>query len=211
MKVSEPLHYEHRVDKGPVRSRFVQDPALAINGALAFSAMGKVYIKKSSQDAPVLISKKGDWASYPTWAHDGTFLVYCTWNETGGHLWKYSIASQATQQITKESAFYATPSISPNNRRLIAYRTSEGIKRKTQYIPFPSEAEFIEIDLSNGEVNNFGITGGFLYPQYTADGKGILATSGFSGVMYQQLGSPRKIIAKSPIPAKEMKINYRWH
>lgn len=133
--------------------------------------------------------------------------MYCTWNETGGHIWKYTIASQSTQQITKESAFYATPAISPDNRRLLAYRTSEGIKRKTQYLPFPNEAEFIEINLSTRNISNFGVTGGFLYPQYAADGKGILATSGFSGVMYQQLGSPRKIIAKSPIPAKEMKVN----
>ena len=207
MEVPAPLHYEHKVDQSEVELRFVQQPALAASGALAFSALGKIYIKKSDQDKPIQISTKNDWASYPTWAHDGTFLVYCTWNETGGHLWKYTIESQSTEQITKESAFYATPAISPDNGRLVAYRTSEGIKRKTKYIPFPNEAEFIEIDLSNRSVSNFGVTGGFLYPQYAADDKGILATSGFSGVMYQQLGSPRKIVAKSPIPAKEMKIN----
>ena len=207
MEVPEPLHYEHGVDEGQVKSRFVQEPALAINGSLAFSAMGKIYIKNSRQDKAIPITNKNDWASYPTWSHDGTFLVYCTWNESGGHLWKYTIESQSTEQITKESAFYATPAISKDNRRILAYRTSEGIKRKTQYIPFPNEAEFIEINLSDRQTSNFGVTGGFLYPQYAGDGKGILATSGFSGVMYQQLGSLRKIIAKSLIPAKEMKVN----
>ena len=207
MDVPGPLHFEHKVDEGQVKSRFVQEPALAINGALAFSAMGQIYIKQSRQVDPIPITNKNDWASYPTWSHDGTFLIYCTWNQSGGHLWKYSIESQTTQQITKESAFFATPAISKDNQRLLAYRTSEGIKRKTQFIPFPNEAEFIEINLSNGEVSNFGVTDGFLYPQYASDGKGILATSGFSGVMYQQLGSPKKIIAKSPIPAKEMKVN----
>lgn len=207
MDVPEPLHFEHKVDESPVKLRFVQQPVLGPHGALAFSAMGKIYIQNNRQDQAIPISNKKDWASYPTWASDGTFLIYCTWNETGGHIWKYTLASKSTQQITKESAFYATPAISTDNRRLIAYRTSEGIKRKTQYLPFPNEAEFIEINLSDSKVSNFGVTGGFLYPQYAADGKGILATSGFSGVMYQQLGSPRKIIAKSLIPAKEMKVN----
>ena len=207
MMVNKPLHYEHSVDNGPVKARFIQDPVLAVNGALAFSAMGKIYIKHSRENNPVSISNENDWASYPTWSHDGAFLVYCTWNESGGHIWKYNLKSKSTQQITKNSAFYATPVLSDDNLRLLAYRTSEGIKRKTQFIPFPDEAEFVEINLTNGELNNFGLTGGFLYPQYAGDGKGILATSGFLGVMYQQLGSPRKIIAKSPIPAKEMKIN----
>ena len=207
MEVPEPLHYEHGVDEGQVKSRFVQEPALAINGALAFSAMGQIYIKNNLQDEPIPITNRNDWASYPTWSFDGSFLVYSTWNKSGGHLWKYTIESKSTQKITKKSAFYATPALSKDNRRLVAYRTSEGIKRKTQFIPFPNEAEFIEINLSNGAVSNFGLTGGFLYPQYAGDGKGILATSGFLGVMYQQLGSPRKIIAKSPIHAKEMKVN----
>ena len=207
MMVNKPLHYEHSVDNGPVKARFIQDPVLAVNGALAFSAMGKIYIKHSRENNPVSISNENDWASYPTWSHDGAFLVYCTWNESGGHIWKYNLKSKSTQQITKNSAFYATPVLSDDNLRLLAYRTSEGIKRKTQFIPFPDEAEFVEINLTNGELNNFGLTGGFLYPQYAGDGKGILATSGFLGVMYQQLGGPRKIIAKSPIPAKEMKIN----
>lgn len=207
MVVHKPLHFEHRVDKVQVKSRFVKDPALSVDGSLAFSAMGKIYVKHSREDDPVPISSKNDWASYPTWSHDGAFLVYCTWNESGGHMWKYNIKSKSTEQITKNSAFYATPVLSDDNRRLLVYRTSEGIKRKTQFIPFPDEAEFIEINLINGELKNFGITGGFLYPQYAGDGKGILATSGFLGVMYQQLGSPRKIIAKSPFPAKEMKVN----
>ena len=200
MMVHKPLHFEHNVDNGPVKSRFIQDPVLAVNGALAFSAMGKIYIKHSREDNPVSISSENDWASYPTWSHDGAFLVYCTWNESGGHIWKYNLKSKSTQQITKNSAFYATPVLSDDNLHLLAYRTSEGIKRNTQFIPFPDEAEFVEINLTNGELNNFGLTGGFLYPQYAGDGKGILATSGFLGVMYQQLGSPRKIIAKSPIP-----------
>ncbi|MGB2245634.1 MAG: amidohydrolase family protein, partial [Flavobacteriaceae bacterium] len=207
MAIRKPLHFQHSVDKGPVKSRFVQEPALAVDGSLAFSAMGKVYIKQSPQEEPISISNKKDWASYPTWSHDGTFLVYCTWNESGGHLWKYTVESQTTEQITKESAFYATPAISKDNRRLLVYRTSAGIKRKTQYLPFPNEAEFIEINLSDGTLSNFGVTGGFLYPQYAGDGKGILASSGLLGVMYQQLGKPRKIIAKSPIPVKEMKVN----
>lgn len=207
MEVPEPLHFEHKVAESPVKVRFVQQPALATNGALAFSAMGKIYIKKGGQEQPIPISNKKDWASYPTWSTDGSFLVYCTWNETGGHIWKYTIASQSTQQITGEFAFYSTPAISNDNRRILAYRTSKGVKRKTAFIPFPNEAEFIEINISDRKVSNFGLMDGFLYPQYAADGKGILATSGFSGVMYQELGSPRKIIAKSPIPAKEMKVN----
>jgi len=207
MMVNKPLHYEHSVDNGPVKARFIQDPVLAVNGALAFSAMGKIYIKHSRENNPVSISSENDWASYPTWSHDGAFLVYCTWNESGGHLWKYNLKSKSTQQITKNSAFYATPVLSDDNLRLLAYRTSDGIKRKTQFIPFPDEGEFVEINLTNGELNNFGLTGGFLYPQYAGDGEGILATSGSLGVMYQQLGGPRKIVAKSPTPAKGMKIN----
>ena len=207
MVVPEPLHYEHKVAVGPVRPRFIQEPALAENGTLAFVAMGKIYIKNSSQNKPIPISNEKDWANYPTWSHDGKFIVYCTWNESGGHIWKYTLESQSTKQITKESAFYATPSISKDNCRLVAYRTSSGIKRRTQYLAFPNEAVFIEINLSSGTVNNFGVTGGFLYPQYADDDEGILATAGYSGLMYQQLGSPRKIIAKSPIPAKEMKVN----
>ncbi len=207
MEVPEPLHFEHQVAESLVKVRFVQQPALATNSTLAFSAMGKIYIKESGQNQPIRISNKEDWASYPTWSSDGKFLVYCTWNETGGHLWKYTLASQSTEQITKESSFYSTPAIHSDNQRLVAYRTSKGIKRKTEFIAFPNEAEFIEININDGKVSNFGLTDGFLYPQYATDGKGILATSGFSGVMYQQLDSPRKIIAKSPIPAKEMKVN----
>ena len=40
--------------------------------------------------------------------------------------------------------------------------------------------EFVEINLTNGELNNFGLTGGFYYIHSMLEyGKGILATSGF--------------------------------
>ena len=207
LDVNRPLHFNHDIDEGDVNVRFVQHPTLSDNGTLAFSAMGRIYIKNSDQSEPTHIATKEGPAYYPTWSPNRKFLVYCTWNSNGGHLWKYDLETQITELISKESAFYATPVVSSDSKSVLVYRTSNGIKRKTPYIPFPNEAEFIEIDIKAKTVSNYGVTGGFLYPQYAGDGKGIIATSGFSGVMYQQQGSPRKIIAKSPIPAKEMKVN----
>lgn len=206
LTVPAPLKFQHRITDEPLQIRFVQQPALSSEGTLAFSALGKIYIKKEG-NAPRMISNKADWAFYPTWAPDGSFFVFCTWNEEGGHMWKYDMGTQQSIRLTAQTAFYATPAIRRDGKKLVALRTPSGIKRSNNYIPLPNEAEFIEIDLNNQQLEVLGPTDGFLHPQYAEDGEGILATSAFRGVMYQKLGGQQKIVAKSAIPAKEMKLS----
>ena len=62
--------------------------ALSKDGKLAFSSMGRIWIKeKNTESIKRLTSNYRPREFMPSWSPDGDWVCFVTWDEMGGHLW----------------------------------------------------------------------------------------------------------------------------
>lgn len=129
-----------------------------------------------------------------------------TWNEEGGHIW-IKEASALPRQVSKLSGFYAEPVLHQGKQKILALRSSVGIKRASQYIVIPSESDFVEIDVKSGNFQVIAPSNGFKHPQYNAGGSGFFATSTQQGLGFFNKEKQVRILANLTQPLKDLKVN----
>lgn len=119
------LHFPWRIGVGPVKARVLMHPTLAPDGKrLAFSAFGELHMHDLVKNTGKVISAEGELAFQPTWSTDGRNIVYTTWDQSGGHLWKVPAGGGSPAQLTRHAAFYSDPVFSNDGRWIIALRGS---------------------------------------------------------------------------------------
>ncbi|GAC1487664.1 MAG: amidohydrolase family protein [Flavisolibacter sp.] len=92
---------------------------------LAFTALDRLYIMDYPGGKPRRITTNEFIEAKPTWAPDGNSLVFCSWNNHGGSLYKIAIRGpQNLQLLTKNSALYRGPVFNPSGDRIVFLRTS---------------------------------------------------------------------------------------
>ena len=206
-QVLKPLSFSHRIDDKPFVARFINQPAISSKGEVVVSVHTDLY--KSSLSRPnlkIIPSTKSQRSFYPSWSADGEQIVYTTWEEDGGHIWLQENKGDAIQ-VTKINGFYAQPLIDQENKRILAIRSSVGIKRKTKYTVIPPESDFIEVDLKNGNFNVLARTDGFQNHQFNPVGNGFFATSPQKGLAFFSAELEPKLLVKLSQPAKHIKVN----
>jgi imidazolonepropionase-like amidohydrolase/Tol biopolymer transport system component len=117
------------------------------NRRLAFVSLDRLYVMDMPADAPAplvagasgpnanvqqaAVSAEprrittGDMGEFqPSWSPDGLWIVYTTWsNADGGHLYRVRADGRGRpERLTRRSAFYQNPAVSPDGRRIVATR-----------------------------------------------------------------------------------------
>ncbi|MYE10759.1 MAG: amidohydrolase, partial [Gammaproteobacteria bacterium] len=118
------LRAPQRLGLGPVKARLVRGLAPAPDGgALAFSALGALYVHDVEEGRNRAIVDGTPPAVHPAWSPDGRWIVYATWSSAGGHLWRIrSNGRGAPRRLTEHAAFYSDPAWSPDGERIVALR-----------------------------------------------------------------------------------------
>lgn len=200
------LYFEHRIPEDAVTARMIQQPAISRSGKLAFSTLGRVYRRDKPTDVPIPISPDDTYAFFPAWASDDSFLVFCTWDASGGAIWQYT-PGLPLRKLTRDNAFYAEPTISADGKKLLAIRASTGLKRTTRFRSIPDASEFIIMDILSGEVLDQMPSKGQLHPRFTHQTGVISAVSPAQGWILKEQGQPDRLLVKPTVPAKDLKVS----
>jgi Tol biopolymer transport system component len=162
------LHFPWRIGLGPVKARVLMQPALSPDGKrLAFSAFGKLHVHDLVTNSDKIVSADGQPAFQPAWSADGRSIVYTTWNQTGGHLWKVAAAGGAPRQLTRSAAFYSEPLFSPDGKTIFAIRGS-GEERRLRENDFGQVggADLIRLSANGGAATVVSPAGGLTAPHF---------------------------------------------
>ena len=118
------LNLHLRVEDGPVQVRIIQAPVQSPDGRrLAFSALADLYVMDLPSGKPKRVTNDQNREFQPAWSPDGEWLVYVTWSEEGGHIWKTRADGSGTPlRLTKIPAYYRDPAWSPDGQRIVALR-----------------------------------------------------------------------------------------
>ena len=145
------LRVPRRLGLGPVKARLVRGLSPAPDGgALAFSALGALYVRDVDEGAHRPIVEGGPPAVHPAWSPDGRWLVYVTWSSAGGHLWRIrSNGRGAPRRLTEHAAFYSDPAWSPDGERIVALRGTRHDRLYREWdsgTPFGSDVVWLPAD-----------------------------------------------------------------
>ncbi len=147
------LRQEIGQETGAVRARLIQTPSASPDGRkLAFSALGHVYVtdlKPGNQPRRLTASEEPEFD--PSWSPDGRSLVYVTWTDRGGDIWRTSVDGNGLpQRLTEHTAAYSFPVFTPDGRSIVALRRST-YERNHHYMELPpGRAEILEMPAGGG-------------------------------------------------------------
>ena len=90
---------------------------------LAFTALNRLYVMDFPNGAPKRLTTNDFIEAHPDWSPDGKHLVFTTWKEGGGHLYKVNVDGRTKiTQLTKRPGLYQYPEWSYNSKRIAFLR-----------------------------------------------------------------------------------------
>jgi Tol biopolymer transport system component len=147
-EISEMARSHVRINDKVFQPRFIRWPASSPNGRrLVFEAAGRLWLR----DLPTgtvrpLVDKGAGFELTPTWTADGRSIVYATWTDDGGQLWRVKPGNLA-ERISKTAGRYLYPVITPDGRSVVVNRWSPAMN----YVPAGSGWELWSYPLAGGE------------------------------------------------------------
>ena len=86
---------------------------------LAFTALNRLYVMDFPNGTPTRLTKNNFTEAQPSWSPDGTQIVFTTWQQGGGHLYKVNTSGRSTlTQLTNQPGIYSNPNWSYNSNRI---------------------------------------------------------------------------------------------
>jgi Tol biopolymer transport system component len=210
------LDFPQTVEQGPVKARLIQDPEESPDGKkLAFSALTHLYTLELPNGKPLRVTSGNAREFQPAWSPDGKQLVYVTWSNEGGQLWKVSAGGGAPQQLSKSAAVYSNPTWSPDGTRIVLLR-GNAYDRENSGLDFgqTQNADLVWIPAEGGEVNLILPARGAAGPHFTHDKDRIYVYTPQGLVSLRYDGTDRRthlqvkgqgiFFAEEPIPADDV-------
>ncbi|MBI3653416.1 MAG: PD40 domain-containing protein [Acidobacteria bacterium] len=115
------LHFDYRVDESAnVKARLIRYPALSPDGKrVVFSAFNKLYVMDLPNGMAKRLTNQSAGEFMPSWSPDGRTIVFVTWSNQGGNIYRVSADGGTPQALTRQAAFYTYPIYSPDGTKIV--------------------------------------------------------------------------------------------
>ena len=149
------LDFPQKVEQGPVKARLIQDPVESPNGKeLAFSALTRLYTLELPSGKPKRVTTGNAREFQPAWSPDGKTLVYVTWSNEGGQLWRVPAAGGTPQQLSKSAGVYSNPAWSPDGTKIVVLRGNAYDRENSEFDGGQTaNADLVWIPAEGGDAN----------------------------------------------------------
>jgi Tol biopolymer transport system component/imidazolonepropionase-like amidohydrolase len=166
---------------------------------LAFTALNRLYVMDYPNGTPKRITTNEFTEAQPTWSPDGQYIVFSTWKDDGGHLYRVNMKGKAVvQKLTTEPGLYQTPVYTNSGDKIVFVRNNNERFRES-ISPFVdgAEDELAWIPATGGKVTIIDQARGRYNPHFVKgdDNRIYLNTYG-NLITIKWDGSDEKTIAK---------------
>ena len=206
------LNFQKKIEQGPVRGRSLQQVALSKDGKLAFSSMGRIWVKeKKTESIKRLTSNYRPREFMPSWSPDGDWVCFVTWDEMGGHLWiMRSDGTEEPKKISKKPSLWIDPVWTPSGSSIVAIKApliSSLISPQLKNGSVPNDADLVLMSIDSGLVRTLSKVNGHRKPHFgpTSD-KVFLSGKTLISIAIDGSGSKTEFKSESN-NARELRIN----
>ncbi|NER15793.1 amidohydrolase family protein [Spongiivirga citrea] len=136
---------------------------------LAFTALNRLYVMDLPNGTPKRLTKNEFTEADPAWSPDSKNVVFTTWKQGGGHLYKVNVSGRAKiVQLTKEAGIFSNPEWSYRSNR-IAFVKGSAQSYNDAIGPFASGAqdELAWVSSNGGPITVIGRSKGRGNPHFT--------------------------------------------
>ena len=129
--VNDAVRFPQKVHSDDLPVRMLRDVTTSPDGKLvAYSALGRIYVKPMPTGEPRLLNK-GDWMeSDPRFSPDGQWIVFAAWNDANlGRIRAVRVDGSGARDVIAQPGHYVEPSFSPDGKQIVFRRTTpDGIR-----------------------------------------------------------------------------------
>ncbi|HTB14370.1 MAG TPA: amidohydrolase family protein [Bryobacteraceae bacterium] len=213
------LKFASRVEEGAVKARLIQTPSESpVGKRLVFSSLTHLYKVDAPGGKAVRITSSNAREFQPAWSPDGQWIVYVTWSDDGGDIWKLRAdGSSAPVKLTRIPAFYRDPVWSPDSKRIVALRQARQARLNgtSTFAQSGIGMDVIWVPADGGDATLIVPARGTGRPHFTHDAERIYVYSNQGLQSFRWDGTDRRTIMKvegrsrgpQPTPASDVRIS----
>jgi Tol biopolymer transport system component len=194
------VHFEKRVEDGPVQIRQIRWPVISPDGAtLAFTAVHKLYVKDLASGKITRLAEMNAGQYSPAWSTDSKWLAFVTWSEEeGGHVYKVPARGGSPKRLSNASAYYADPVWTPDGEEVVVAKGPWQQRRDLSYFNFigGQGMDLVRIPANGGAAVRIAPLRG-IGPHFADKPDRIYVYEGREGLVSMRLdGTDRKVHVK---------------
>ncbi|MCF1191577.1 amidohydrolase family protein [Mangrovimonas sp. AS39] len=136
---------------------------------LTFTALNRLYVMELPDGKPKRLTENDFTEAHPSWSPDGSQIVFTTWKNDGGHLYKVSANGKGKPiQLTKEPGIYTFPRWSYKQNRIAFHRSSaQTYKDVIGPVAERANEDLVWISSDGGDITFIDKTKGREKPHFT--------------------------------------------
>ncbi len=180
------FNYPIKDDKDMVVTQ-IRNPVVSPNGAqVAFTALNRLYVMDLPNGTPKRVSTHNFTEAQPAWSPDGAQLVWASWENNGGHLYKmnFKVKGAKPQRLTSVAALYSEPAWTLQGNKIVFLQGSAyNFKEDTDPVTFGNQSEIAWITAEGGNINVVTRAKGRSNPHFVKGEDRIYLYSGQKGLL----------------------------
>ncbi len=152
---------------------------------LAFTALNKLYVMDFPNGSPKRLLEMDGVQAQPSWSPDGNYLVFTTWANNEGHIYKVNLKGKAKAlKLTQQSGLYLEPAFNLQGSRVVYVKGSaREFQNASSIYSFDRRSEIAWVNANGGPENFIVEAEGRMKPHFVKGKDRIFLFSGSKGLV----------------------------